>query len=896
MPTTQQFDNATLIDNPFSLQSREGTLSSKADAGIYKVSVSSSSNSLNARLSLTNLTGNALLNLYDGSRNLITTSNQPSRLAESIISNNIAAGTYYIEVGLDSDPSATSASYKLNVEFNTTGEFTNIFWRNLNSQQAAIWQMSGNTRVDGVAFNGLDAGWEAQGFNDLNGDGEDDVVWQNRNSGDVAFWFVNNTQLAADSAVVNFGVPLSWRITNTGHLNPDKFADLIWQEASSGNAGMWLMQGKNRLDAQLQPSAAGWAIQQVGDLNNDGQDDLVWRNSASGQLAFILMNGKDVAERGTVISIAPEWKIQFLADLDGNGTKDIVWRNSQTGDIALWTMDGLTFQGAVIKAGLNVEVQGVGDFNGDGKADLFLRNTQTGENSISLMNGLTTISNNPLLSVGGDWKVEKVSDFNGDGKDDLLWRSNSSGAVAVWMMDGTANTVDRLKNSNGVVDNTFYSGVDASWTIQSVLHRNLTAQPFSISGAAPETAFDIGVLDDTGAYKDKISPNENDFYKFSVGIQSDLTASLTQAGTLELYKNINGTWTQQTYTAGATLTIEKGDYYIKVSAAANVTTATDYTLNIQGVPRRIDLVGTAFTSQTSYALSDVPQTGSPADNKVDVAFQIKNLETFAASDFTVSFYISRDTEINPNDTTPIRGDRQLDIFGLTGNTTQATISGKDLLIQKSLSKNGTFDGSVTLTLPGSLDGFWTVDKDYYIGMAINLSGLQNETNPNDNYNVALSKDKSAINITNVPTTDLEGASLTGASNANTFQQGSNVNLTYAVENLGNKPTSKDVAVSFYASLDPIIEPGKDYQIDFELLTQTIGTKSSTGNLSAIATLPTKAQWNDIANLFGKTQIYLGMYVNSDITSGPTESDTTNNLNRGMPYDLLTTYIDLGSQS
>ncbi|NDJ19956.1 FG-GAP repeat domain-containing protein [Myxacorys almedinensis] len=895
MPTNEQFDAAISLNNPFSLQTETGVLGSKDDIKLYKVSASSSS--LNARLSLTDLSGNALLRVYDNDRMLVQggASNQPSRLSESILLNNLASGTYYIEVALDPDPAVTSASYKLNVEFNTTADFSNIFWRNNSLEQYAIWQMAGNTVLNGDVVSGLDAGWQAQGFADFNGDGEDDIVWRNLNSGEVAFSFLKDKQIIGSGSIQ--GVPLDWNISYTANLNGDKFADLVWQKPSTGEASMWLMQGATRLSAEIIPSAPDWSIRHVGDLNGDNRDDMIWR-STSGTTSFVLMEGTAIAEQGAAIAVPPAWKIEFLADLDGDGTEDIVWRNEQTGVVSLWLMDGIqrtAFQ--EISAGLGWRVEQVGDFNGDGKADLLWRSVSN-DVVVTLMDGLTTITNASLQPVGQEWKVEQVSDFNGDGKDDLLWRSESAQSVSIWLMDGTANTVERLK-SNGVVANQEYGGIDAGWKIQGILHRTLTSQPFSISDATLETAFNIGTLDDTGVYQDNIQVGEDDFYRFSVGVETDLTAAIA-GGDLELYKSVAGVWELQTYQAGVKETIGTGEYYVRVSGTNTV--AQPYTLTITGIPRRINLLGTAFAlGQSSIALDD----SDAANNSVNATFQIKNLEAFVAQDFKVSFYISRDSEINPFDMTGISGDQQLEIELVGISSEEGELSGNDLLVKKLLGKNGTFDGTVKLTLPnvvGDVDGFWTIDKPYYIGMAINVSGLQNETDQGNNFNVEFGKDKFELGVSEIPTTDLTGKSLTGATSTDTFAPGELVPLTYVIENLGSKPASTSFRVNFYASLDADINPDEDFLVDSRIINSTIGRQTTSAALMAEAILPTKNTWSALENLFGRTEIYLGMFVNS-VTTDLSEPERDNNLNQAFfdpnnpanRFDKLLTYIDLGSE-
>jgi hypothetical protein len=67
-----------------------------------------------------------------------------------------------------------------------------------------------------------------------------DILWQNTTSGDVAIWLMNG-QVAHAAGVGN--VPRSvWKIVGTGDFNGDGKSDILWQD-TSGNVAIWLMNG-----------------------------------------------------------------------------------------------------------------------------------------------------------------------------------------------------------------------------------------------------------------------------------------------------------------------------------------------------------------------------------------------------------------------------------------------------------------------------------------------------------------------------------------------------------------------------------------------------------------------------------------------------------------------------
>ena len=78
-------------------------------------------------------------------------------------------------------------------------------------------------------------------FNDFNGDGQTDILWQNTSSGDRVIWFMLGTNYASSG---DLGVvPLAWQIAGTGDFNGDGKADIVWQNTATGERYVWLMNG-----------------------------------------------------------------------------------------------------------------------------------------------------------------------------------------------------------------------------------------------------------------------------------------------------------------------------------------------------------------------------------------------------------------------------------------------------------------------------------------------------------------------------------------------------------------------------------------------------------------------------------------------------------------------------
>jgi FG-GAP-like repeat len=79
-----------------------------------------------------------------------------------------------------------------------------------------------------------------------------------------------------------------------------------------------------------------------GDFNGDGKSDILWQNSSTGQRVIWLMNGTTLQSTVSLGTVATSWSIAGSSDFNGDGKADILWQNSSTGQRLIWIMNGTT--------------------------------------------------------------------------------------------------------------------------------------------------------------------------------------------------------------------------------------------------------------------------------------------------------------------------------------------------------------------------------------------------------------------------------------------------------------------------------------------------------------------------------------------------------------------------
>jgi hypothetical protein len=223
-------------------------------------------------------------------------------------------------------------------------------------------------------------------------------------------------------------------------FNGDDKADILWQNTSTGQRVIWLMNGTTLTSAvNLGFVATSWSIAGSNDFNGDGKSDILWQNKSTGERLIWLMNGTTLQSSVNLGTVPTSWSIAGSSDFNSDGKPDILWQNTSTGQRVIWLMNGTTHTSTINLGFLATSwsIAGSNDFNGDGKPDIIWQNTITGQRLIWIMNGTTIAYAVNLPPVPTSWSIAGTGDFNGDGKSDILWQNNSTGQRVIWLMNGT---------------------------------------------------------------------------------------------------------------------------------------------------------------------------------------------------------------------------------------------------------------------------------------------------------------------------------------------------------------------------------------------------------------------------------------------------------------------------
>jgi hypothetical protein len=83
------------------------------------------------------------------------------------------------------------------------------------------------------------------------------------------------------------------------------------------------------------------------DFNGDGKSDILWQNNSTGERVIWLMNDTSLLSSVSLGVVGTSWNIVGSEDFNGDLNSDILWQNSVTGERVIWLMNGTSFSSSV---------------------------------------------------------------------------------------------------------------------------------------------------------------------------------------------------------------------------------------------------------------------------------------------------------------------------------------------------------------------------------------------------------------------------------------------------------------------------------------------------------------------------------------------------------------------
>jgi len=102
-----------------------------------------------------------------------------------------------------------------------------------------IWEMNGSSVIVSATLSNPGKAWTAIGTGDFNGDGNADILYQNKD-GTPQIWEMNGTSIVTTATLTDPGS--KWQAIGTEDFNGDGMADILYQNVD-GTPLIWQMNG-----------------------------------------------------------------------------------------------------------------------------------------------------------------------------------------------------------------------------------------------------------------------------------------------------------------------------------------------------------------------------------------------------------------------------------------------------------------------------------------------------------------------------------------------------------------------------------------------------------------------------------------------------------------------------
>jgi hypothetical protein len=271
---------------------------------------------------------------------------------------------------------------------------------------------------------------------DFDGDGYSDILIRNTVTGELEFWQMHGSQVAAVIPLPTMGP--RWIAAGTGDFDMDGITDTLWYDPDHRTGRIRLMgdfAGNGEFDFRLR---SGWVVEGAGDFDGDGRSEIATSNQSS-RVEIWGLEGELVRYRR--ISIRQGREVAGFGDIDGDGDDDIIVqdRRKRRIEAALMSAD-FSVQRVLLDRQQTARwnVIDSADYDGNGHCDLLWRDLSSdgaGGAGVWYLTSRLDLSGDPLdLKLGSDHTVLGSADYDGDGSADLLVFNPLTRELALWSM------------------------------------------------------------------------------------------------------------------------------------------------------------------------------------------------------------------------------------------------------------------------------------------------------------------------------------------------------------------------------------------------------------------------------------------------------------------------------
>ena len=191
---------------------------------------------------------------------------------------------------------------------------------------------------------------------DVNGDGYSDLIFHRSNTtggnpGGVFYWTIGPGGTRLEVRNLAQAPYDEFRLIGAADFNADGISDLLFHNKNTGDVAYWHLQstGNGATIEQVGNFAVAdysdWRVVGISDMDDDGRSDLLFHQKSTGAVAYWLINnsGTGIKSLGNYSVNMPvdAYRILGARDFDGDNRADVLFQERSTGLIMYWILDTL---------------------------------------------------------------------------------------------------------------------------------------------------------------------------------------------------------------------------------------------------------------------------------------------------------------------------------------------------------------------------------------------------------------------------------------------------------------------------------------------------------------------------------------------------------------------------
>jgi WD40 repeat protein len=199
------------------------------------------------------------------------------------------------------------------VGFNANSSESSIAFQRASDGLVAFWDLdsSGTPTPGGVLGAPPSIEWVVVGMANVDGVGQDDVLWFHVTNRSLAIWFRNSAGDVTGTAVVGTA-PANWSVAGAGKISASLGTSIVWQNSSTSQVVTWNLDSSGGLISTTSIGVPGtdWVCVGLGNFDATSNASLLFRNASNNLLAVWNLDAAGtVVSTGTIAEAPAGWRI-----------------------------------------------------------------------------------------------------------------------------------------------------------------------------------------------------------------------------------------------------------------------------------------------------------------------------------------------------------------------------------------------------------------------------------------------------------------------------------------------------------------------------------------------------------------------------------------------------------